>query len=634
MIVILRNKRWIQLNLSVTNSPFTEGQAAQINELIQTLTPEQKVWLSGYLVANQQLTSNGTVPLQTGSSSTNANGLTEGTEAMLQQNEPVITPEKRAITLLYGSETGNAQGLAEIFEERLSNIGHNVTLKAMDDFKPKNLKNVEDLFIITSTQGEGDPPDNAAELHEFIHGRKAPKLEGVRFSVLALGDQTYEYFCQTGRDFDRKLDELGAERIYDRVDCDVDYEEDAEKWMANVINAIDTAPEGTQNEQIVSESIKSAKEKKFSKANPYQAEVLENINLNGQGSNKETRHIEFLLDNFGEDYEVGDCLVVLPQNDPALVDLLISTLGWDPNDQVQISDEGDTLGLEEALTTHFEITKLTKPLLINAASFFENEELNEKVEDNEWVQSYIEGRDLIDLLNDFATTELQPENLYQLLRKLPPREYSISSSYEALPDEVHITVGAVRYNSHGRDRSGVCSVQFAERIQPGDTVPIYLKRNPNFKFPKEGDTPVIMIGPGTGVAPFRAYMQEREEHGFKGNTWLFFGDQHFTTDFLYQTEWQEWLKDGVLGKMDVAFSRDTDEKVYVQHRIAEYSKEFNEWLQKGASIYICGDEKHMAKDVHQAIRNVLVKEQNLSEEDAEAYLKQMKKDKRYQRDVY
>ena len=560
MIVILRNKRWIQLNLSVTNSPFTEGQAAQINELIQTLTPEQKVWLSGYLVANQQLTSNGTVPSQTGSSSTNANGLTEGTEAMLQQNEPVITPEKRAITLLYGSETGNAQGLAEIFEERLSNIGHNVTLKAMDDFKPKNLKNVEDLFIITSTQGEGDPPDNAAELHEFIHGRKAPKLEGVRFSVLALGDQTYEYFCQTGRDFDRKLDELGAERIYDRVDCDVDYEEDGEKWMANVINAIDTAPEGTQNEQIVSESIKSAKEKKFSKANPYQAEVLENINLNGQGSNKETRHIEFLLDNFGEDYEVGDCLVVLPQNDPALVDLLISTLGWDPNDQVQISDEGDTLGLEEALTTHFEITKLTKPLLINAASFFENEELNEKVEDNEWVQSYIEGRDLIDLLNDFATTELQPENLYQLLRKLPPREYSISSSYEALPDEVHITVGAVRYNSHGRDRSGVCSVQFAERIQPGDTVPIYLKRNPNFKFPKEGDTPVIMIGPGTGVAPFRAYMQEREEHGFKGNTWLFFGDQHFTTDFLYQTEWQEWLKDGVLGKMDVAFSRDTDEK--------------------------------------------------------------------------
>ncbi|MDS3904854.1 assimilatory sulfite reductase (NADPH) flavoprotein subunit [Staphylococcus hominis] len=617
------------MNLSVTNSPFTEGQATQINELLQTLTPEQKVWLSGYLVANQQLTS-GTSETQ----GTQVGAVSQDTEAMLQQNEPTIQPEKRAITLLYGSETGNAQGLAEIFEERLSNIGHNVTLKAMDEFKPKNLKNVEDLFIITSTQGEGDPPDNAAELHEFIHGRKAPKLEGVRFSVLALGDQTYEFFCQTGRDFDKKLEELGAERLYERVDCDVDYEEDAEKWMANVINTIDSAPEGTQSEQVVSESIKSAKEKKYSKANPYQAEVLENINLNGRGSNKETRHIEFLLDNFGEEYEVGDCLVVLPQNDPALVELLMSTLGWDPGDQIQISEDGDTISLEEALSSYFEITKLTKPLLQNAAAYFDNEALEDKVQDSEWIQNYIEGRDFIDLLNDFPPEELEPEDLYQILRKLPPREYSISSSYQSLPDEVHITVGAVRYNTHGRDRSGVCSVQFAERIQPGDTVPIYLKRNPNFKFPKDGDTPVIVIGPGTGIAPFRAHMQEREEYGYKGNTWLFFGDQHFTTDFLYQTEWQEWLKDGVLEKMNVAFSRDTDQKVYVQHRIAEHSKEFNEWLEKGASIYICGDEKNMAKDVHQAIRNVLVKEQNLTEEEAESYLKQMKKDKRYQRDVY
>lgn len=617
------------MNLSVTNSPFTEGQATQINELLQTLTPEQKVWLSGYLVANQQLTS-GTSDTQ----GSQIGAVSKDTETMLQQNEPTIQPEKRAITLLYGSETGNAQGLAEIFEERLSNIGHNVTLKAMDEFKPKNLKNVEDLFIITSTQGEGDPPDNAAELHEFIHGRKAPKLEGVRFSVLALGDQTYEFFCQTGKDFDKKLEELGAERLYERVDCDVDYEEDAEKWMANVINTIDSAPEGTQSEQVVSESIKSAKEKKYSKANPYQAEVLENINLNGRGSNKETRHIEFLLDNFGEEYEVGDCLVVLPQNDPALVELLMSTLGWDPGDQIQISEDGDTISLEEALTSYFEITKLTRPLLQNAAAYFDHEALEDKVQDSEWIQNYIEGRDFIDLLNDFPPEELEPEDLYQILRKLPPREYSISSSYQSLPDEVHITVGAVRYNTHGRDRSGVCSVQFAERIQPGDTVPIYLKRNPNFKFPKDGDTPVIMIGPGTGIAPFRAHMQEREEYGYKGNTWLFFGDQHFTTDFLYQTEWQEWLKDGFLEKMNVAFSRDTDQKVYVQHRIAEHSKEFNEWLEKGASIYICGDEKNMAKDVHQAIRNVLVKEQNLTEEDAESYLKQMKKDKRYQRDVY
>ena len=621
------------MNLSVTNSPFTEGQASQINELLQTLTPDQKVWLSGYLIANQQSNvANGETSLNGTTSSTPS--VEQKTEEMLQEKEPEVIPQKRSITILYGSETGNAQGLAEIFEERLSDIGNEVTLKSMDDFKPKDLKKVEDLFIVTATHGEGDPPDNAVELHEYIHGRKAPKLDGVRFSVLALGDQTYEFFCQTGKDFDNRLAELGAERIYDRVDCDVDYDEDAEKWMANVINAIDSTPADTDSEQVVSESIKSAKEKKYSKSNPYDAEVLTNINLNGRGSNKETRHVELLLDNFGEEYEPGDCLVVLPQNDPALVDLLISTLGWSPDTQVLINDDGDTLNLEEALTSHFEITKLTKPLIENATTFFDNEELSEKVQDKAWIQNYIEGRDLIDLLNDFATTDLQPENMYQLLRKLPPREYSISSSYKATPDEVHITVGAVRYHSHGRDRTGVCSVQFAERVQPGDTVPIYLKRNPNFKFPQESEVPVIMIGPGTGVAPFRSYMQEREELGFKGNTWLFFGEQHFTTDFLYQTDWQEWLDKGYLSKLDVAFSRDTEHKVYVQHRILENSKQFNEWIQNGAAIFVCGDEKQMAKDVHQTIKEVLMKEQNLSDEDAEAYLKQMKREKRYQRDVY
>ncbi|MFW3583609.1 assimilatory sulfite reductase (NADPH) flavoprotein subunit [Staphylococcus caprae] len=621
------------MNLSVTNSPFTEGQASQINELLQTLTPDQKVWLSGYLIANQQSNvANEETSLNGTTSSTPS--VEQKTEEMLQEKEPEVIPQKRSITILYGSETGNAQGLAEIFEERLSDIGNEVTLKSMDDFKPKDLKKVEDLFIVTATHGEGDPPDNAVELHEYIHGRKAPKLDGVRFSVLALGDQTYEFFCQTGKDFDNRLAELGAERIYDRVDCDVDYDEDAEKWMANVINAIDSTPADTDSEQVVSESIKSAKEKKYSKSNPYDAEVLTNINLNGRGSNKETRHVELLLDNFGEEYEPGDCLVVLPQNDPALVDLLISTLGWSPDTQVLINDDGDTLNLKEALTSHFEITKLTKPLIENAATFFDNEELSEKVQDKAWIQNYIEGRDLIDLLNDFATTDLQPENMYQLLRKLPPREYSISSSYKATPDEVHITVGAVRYNAHGRDRTGVCSVQFAERIQEGDTVPIYLKRNPNFKFPQNEETPVIMIGPGTGVAPFRSYMQEREELGFKGNTWLFFGEQHFTTDFLYQTEWQEWLNDGTLSKLDVAFSRDTDQKVYVQHKIAENSEQFNQWIENGGVIYVCGDESKMAKDVHLAIREVLMKEQNLSEEDAEEYLKQLKRDKRYQRDVY
>ena len=290
--------------------------------------------------------------------------------------------------------------------------------------------------------------------------------------------------------------------------------------------------------------------------------------------------------------------------------------------------------LEKALTEHFEITKLTKPLLQKAAELFGNTELLSQIDNAEWIQQYVDGRDVIDLLTEFPTSELKPETFYKLLRKLPAREYSIASSYEATPDEVHITVGAVRYEAHERTRKGVCSVQLAERIQPGDTLPIYLKKNPNFKFPFDEETPVIMIGPGTGVAPFRSYMQEREELGLSGNTWLFFGEQHFTTDFLYQTEWQAWLKDETLAKLDLAFSRDTEEKIYVQHRIAQQSELFYEWLQDGAAIYVCGDEKHMAKDVHDTIRSVIEQEGDMSEADAEAYLTQMKQEKRYQRDVY
>ena len=281
-----------------------------------------------------------------------------------------------------------------------------------------------------------------------------------------------------------------------------------------------------------------------------------------------------------------------------------------------------------------EITKLTKPLIQKLAELVDDSTLSTKLAEDGWVQNYIEGRDLVDFFTDFAVTQLQPQALVDVLRKLPAREYSIASSYKANPDEVHLTVCAVRYEAHNRERKGVCSIQFAERVQPGDTVKMYLKKNPNFKFPFDEDKKVIMIGPGTGVAPFRSYLEEREELDLKGNTWLFFGEQHFTTDFLYQTDWQGWLDEGYLSKIDLAFSRDTDEKVYVQHRIEENSATFYQWLEEGAAIYVCGDEKYMAKDVHEAIRRVVEKEGHLSEADAETYLTQLKTEKRYQRDVY
>lgn len=619
------------MNLNVTNSPLTEEQAEKANELLASLTPEQKMWFSGYITATQHISGSTTGEAMGGATSDeSAANLPSGSA---QSN--VAQPKARDITVLYGSETGNAQGVAEMFGERLQGLGHTVEVKGMDEIKPRNIKKVEDLFIVTATHGEGDPPDNAIELHEFLHGRKAPKLEGVRFSVLALGDQSYDHFCQTGKDFDAKLEELGAERLYERIDCDVDYDEDAEKWIAKVIDALNEETGSTaQAEEVVSETIQSEKQQKHSKANPFYAEVLENINLNGRGSAKETRHIELLLEDFNEEYEPGDCLVVLPENDPELVKQLIETLEWDPEQDIVINEDEDKMTLQDALTRHFEITRLTKPLVQKAATLFNNDELAKKETDSDWIKSYIDGRDLIDLIQDFKPDGLKPDDLYAMLRKLPPREYSIASSYQAAPDEVHITVGAVRYQAHGRDRSGVCSIQLAERIEPGDTVPIYLKHNPNFKFPKDEETPVIMIGPGTGVAPFRSYMQEREELELEGNTWLFFGNQHFRTDFLYQTEWQSWLEDGYLERMDVAFSRDTDDKVYVQHKIKENAKLFNEWLERGASIYVCGDEKYMAKDVHEAIKQVISQERQISEDDAEEFLKQLKRDKKYQRDIY
>nr|WP_263314649.1 assimilatory sulfite reductase (NADPH) flavoprotein subunit [Mammaliicoccus sp. Marseille-Q6498] len=611
------------MELSVTNSPFNQEQTEKLNQLLSTLTPEQKIWFSGYLSASLQVN---------GSSAPVANetNVTEPTNVVSNETQA----KTREITILFGSETGNSQGLAETFESKLKEKDFNVNIACMEDFKTKDLKKVEDLFIITATHGEGDPPDNAITFHEFIHSRKAPKLNDLRYSVLALGDESYEFFCQTGKDFDKKLEELGAERLHPRVDCDLDFDEPAEKWMEDILNALaeesghgSDAPAKVDPEQISTKQT-------YTRANPYEAEILESITLNGRGSNKEVKHIELSLEGFTEPFEPGDCIGIFPKNDPEVVSQLIETLVWDPEESVVINDDGDTLTLHEALTSHFEITKLTKPILTKAADIFDNGVLSEKVKKDRWIYGYVEGRDLIDLINDFPPEDLQPDSLHKILRKLPAREYSIASSYQATPDEVHLTIGAVRYHANDRDRKGVCSVQFAERLEPGDTVPIYLKKNPNFKFPKTDDKPVIMIGPGTGVAPFRAYIQEKEELGLKNKAWLFFGEQHFTTDFLYQTEWQGWLKDGVLSKLSLAFSRDTAEKVYVQHKIEENSKEFYQWIEDGASIYVCGDEKNMAKDVNHAILNVIQAEGGYNEEEAEAFLTQLKKDRRYQRDIY
>jgi sulfite reductase (NADPH) flavoprotein alpha-component len=376
-------------------------------------------------------------------------------------------------------------------------------------------------------------------------------------------------------------------------------------------------------------------ESEYSRTNPFRAEVLENINLNGRGSNKETHHLELSLEGSGLTYKPGDAVGIYPENDPALVEQLLSELPWNPEDTVTINKQGDVLSLKEALSSYYEITVLTKPLLEKIGQLSKNDTLHEYLSGNgEKVKTYIGGRDLIDFIRDFGIWGDSAEEFVSVLRKIPARLYSIASSESANPDEVHLTIGAVRFDSHGRERNGVCSILCAERLEPGDTLPIFIQHNDNFKLPENPETPIIMIGPGTGVAPFRSFLQEREEVGASGKSWMFFGDQHFRTDFLYQTEWQKWIENGVLTKMDVAFSRDTEQKVYVQHRMLENSKELYAWLQEGASVYICGDEKSMARDVHNTLIDIIQTEGGLNREKAEEYLADMQQQKRYQRDVY
>lgn len=611
------------MELQVTNSPFNQEQVELLNRLLPTLTESQATWLSGFIAALQTTASSAAIA------------------AAPQVNTAGAVPTKVAaepkeVTILYGSQTGNGHGLSKKLSKKLEETGLKVTLSSMSDFKPNNLKKLQNLLIIVSTHGEGEPPDNAIPFYEFLHSKRAPQLDQLQYSVLALGDTSYEFFCQTGKDFDKRLEELGGKRLTDRVDCDVDFDEAAAEWMNQVLSSFNEASAGSEQTISVSATALSQDtESEYSRSNPFQAEILENLNLNGRGSDRETRHLEISLEGSNLQYEPGDSIGIYPENHPQLVDDLISVMNWSA-DEVVVVKNGEARTLRDALLRHYEITVLTKPLIEQAAKLSGNEGLSKLLEPGheQELRTYIEERDLLDLVQDYGLQQLPASDFVSILRKIPARLYSIASSSKAFPDEVHITVRSVRYEAHGRQRYGVCSVQMAERLEAGDTLPVYIQHNPNFKLPENPDTPIIMIGPGTGVAPFRAFLGEREETGAEGKSWLFYGDQHFATDFLYQIEWQRWLKDGVLTRMDVAFSRDTDKKVYVQHRMLEKSKELYQWLQEGACVYVCGDEKKMAHDVHSALGTILEQEGGMSPEEATEYLALMQQQKRYQRDVY
>lgn len=598
------------LTLQVLNSPFSEEQVKQLNTLLPTLNDYQKIWLTGYLSV---VPATAVVPV-----------------IDTAEEVKVIATEPQSATILYGSQTGNAQSLAEKLGKELRDAGVEATVLAMSAFKTNQLKKLTNLFIITSTHGEGTPPDNAIQFHEFLYSKRAPKLENIQYSVLALGDSSYEFFCKTGADFDEQLAKLGAQRIVPRVDCDLDYDDLAAGWFENVKNALVTvAPATVSQTSVVTKDPSSTQ---YLKKNPFYAEVLEKINLNGRGSNKATYHVELSLEESGLTYAPGDSIGILPENDEQLVRLLIEALGFQQEEIVQVDEQAVPLG--EVLQRKLEITVLSKPLLQKIQNFTVNSDLAELLQDDQKWKDYVYGRDLLDVVRSFGPFSWNAQQFVELLRKIPARLYSIASSQEANEEEAHLTIGKVSYETDGRDRLGVCSGQIAERIEIGQKLPIYIHANPNFKLPQDDNIPIIMIGAGTGIAPFRSFVEERAARGAEGKSWLFFGDQHFVTDFLYQTDWQGWVKDGALTNLTTAFSRDGEEKVYVQHRLQEHAKELYEWIEQGAVIYVCGDEKTMAADVDKTLHAIIAEQGAKAAEQAAEYINNLKQQQRYQRDVY
>jgi sulfite reductase (NADPH) flavoprotein alpha-component len=596
-------------------------QLRMVESLTGSITPDQALWLSGYLAGLHRSARSA----QEGAS----NPLASFPSASAA---PQTAASTRTLTVLYASETGNARALAKSLAEAASASGVKANLADVADYPTRKLKDEQDLLIISSTHGEGDPPQSALGFFEFLEGRKAPKLGSVRYAVLALGDSTYEFFCEAGKRIDRRLEELGATRIAPRADCDVDYHKPAADWIKTVVAAIAPDPNRATDAGRPRIAVASAAPAAVhDRRNPFLASVIDNITLTGRGSSKETRHIEFSLEGSGITFEPGDALGILPKNNPALVDGILDSLALRADAPVVLDNAPTTLG--EALAAKFDISAAT-PRFIDLWSEVSGASALAAVKSSDPSQrtAFLREHHVIDVLRRFPVKNVDPQVFVSGLRPLQPRLYSIASSQAVAPDEVHLTVTTLRYALHGEPRTGVASGHLAERVQPDDTVPVYVQANPHFRLAAD-DAPIIMIGAGTGVAPYRAFLQEREVRGAGGKSWLFFGERNFLSDFLYQTEWQALLKSGILSRMSVAFSRDRAEKVYVQHRLREHAAALYAWMQEGAHIYVCG-ATNLAPDVHRTLRDIVEEKGGLSQVAADEYLGDLQRSHRYQVDVY
>jgi len=590
-------------------------------------TAEQRAWLNGYLAglfADASLCEPGPS----------------------RQSAPARPAEP--LLVLYGSQSGTAEGLAKKFAKEAVTRGFEPRVMELNAAVQLDLTREFRAVIITSTWGDGDPPDNATAFWSHLNANAAPKLDNLNYSVLALGDKNYSDFCGAGKKFDQRLEKLGAKRIHPRVDCDLDYEAPAKGWMEGVWPAFlecgdssslspagDLSPAAARQVAPQKSADESAHSRTYSRTNPFPARLITNRKLNGPGSAKDTRHFEISLKGSGLGYEVGDALGVMPQNCPTLVDEIIRALGCDGEEAVT-EPSGKETSLRSALLRCYQITRPGSSLLQSIADKAGDTELKSLLDSARKAEldKFLYGREVIDLLLRCPAAKFAPREFVGVLARLQPRLYSISSSPKAHTGEVHLTVAAVRYESHGRARKGVCSTFLADRVEADTPLPVFVQVSHGFRLPADGNKPVIMIGPGTGIAPFRAFLEERREIGAKGKNWLFFGDQKAACDFLYREQLETFRAEGTLSRFDTAFSRDQAEKIYVQNRMLEHGAEFWRWLEDGAHLYVCGDARRMARDVDAALHECIEKSGGKSADDAKAYVAKLKSDKRYQRDVY
>lgn len=582
-------------------------------------TPEQRGWLNGFLAGLYSTAAASAGPI-------------------------VDPPPSLKIAVLYASQSGTAEGIARKVAKELKSKGHIASLVSLEGYPTAALIAERYAVIIASTYGEGDAPEAVRPFYEQLCLEHFPCCENLSYSVLSLGDSNYEHFCKFGIDLDNKLAALGATRICDRIDCDVDLDESFNRWKSILFARIDdivatrparTAPSSSITTAPAAVTSEPNATQTYTRSNPFFATLIDKRALTHDVSSKLTLHIAFNISDSNVTYEAGDACGVIPQNDIHLVEEILHTLNFSGSVPVQLPKSGATT-LLDALLNHLQITRLTRKMIEAYATIGQCQTLFGLLvaEQQAHLEKYTYDRGLIDLLHDYPGVLHDPADLVAMLPRLAPRLYSISSSPRAHAGQIHTTVAVVRYRSHNRERGGVCSTLLADRAPIDDRLPIYIQPNKKFRLPKQANAPVIMIGPGTGIAPFRAFLHERRALGATGRNWLFFGERSATTDFLYRDELETMLQDKHLTRLDLAFSRDQEHKVYVQDRMLEQAPLFWSWLQDGASIYVCGDAARMAKDVDATLHTIVKQQGNMDQEAAKDFIQTIKDQHRYHRDVY